>query len=137
MSAAGALRLEPRRPRPDSRLGIFSAHITYTPECVSVYMTLPTEPRAVAVAEASRLLPEKGGWYVNRVLVSKKEDRGKGLGSYVLGLLIQTVRRTKDFSLLLVEPGGYDNNVKAQRAFYRKNGFCLRKYQDGQAYIFK
>lgn len=131
------MRVESERPPLVGRLDIFQVHINSTPAGASVYLSIHGGTRAVAVAEASKLLPEEGGWYVNRVLVSEKEDRGKGLGSYVLGLLIQTVRRTKDFSFLLVEPGGYDNNIRAQRAFYRKNGFRLSGYHDGKAYVLR
>jgi len=61
-------------------------------------------------------------WFINRVLVNPQSDRGKGIGSKLLQVLIKEIKKQNN-KKIIVTPGGYINNTKQQINFYVKNGF--------------
>jgi hypothetical protein len=61
-------------------------------------------------------------WWLSRALINPPPARNIGLGSKMLQLLIQEIKK-QPIKKIVVEPGGYDNNPKQQRNFYYKNGF--------------
>lgn len=107
----------------DAAVGNFQTFVSSTDMAVSVSFCAPYRdcPRVRAVAEASKI--DEKRWYVNRVLVQPATARKGGLGSYVVGLLVATLRLRADFESIVVEPGGYSDDLKGQRKFYRKQGF--------------
>lgn len=66
-----------------------------------------------------------GEWYLNRAIVGPDALRGKGLGSSLLKKLLEHLNAKPDFKSILVEPGGYHNDLKLQVRFYTNNGFEL------------
>ena len=89
---------------------------TATPEHCSAAVF---ESSLRACAEASRIGAE---WWVNRVLVNPKEERNKGLGGALLERLILAIMQVGG-EVLLVTPGGYDNDNDSQFRFYLAHGF--------------
>lgn len=61
-------------------------------------------------------------WWVSRVLVEPRTERGKGIGTAMLRELLQAVVRQGGVEVR-VTPGGYDNDTKRQFKFYLKQGF--------------
>lgn len=86
---------------------------------VSVGLIL--DARWLANACASIFYGEPDNWYVNRVIVPK-DFRGHGVGGKLLERLKQEVA-LKGGKKLIVEPGGYAQDLKRQRHFYEKHGF--------------
>lgn len=79
--------------------------------------------RCLAVAEMNTL-GNPFEWWVARVLVPDRKNRGNGYGSSVLRQALQLVeKRTMGIGKVVVAPGGYDNDQQRQFGFYRKNGF--------------
>lgn len=72
-----------------------------------------------SVASIDRV--EDHDWWVSRVLVN--EPRGQGLGSLLLKKALSEVFKHDPEARITVEPGGYGQNIKQQKNFYRKNGF--------------
>lgn len=96
------------------RINDSSASVMIVPLYSASASVFPT-----AVAEASNLYEY---WWIARVLVSKSEERGKGLGSLALQRLLQLI--VKQSSLpIRVAPGGYNEDPAKQIQFYEKNGF--------------
>lgn len=98
-------------------------HVNNSGHSISVF-ALPEEgprepepwPRALASADFVG-----DHWWVSRVLVRLPGNRGKGLGSQVLGRLLQEIAK-HPCTRVCVSPGGYDEDPR-QRAFYLKHGF--------------
>jgi len=65
-------------------------------------------------------------WYINRIIVNPKTERGKGIGSRLLQKLIEEVIIQKG-NKIIVTPGGYDMNREKQFNFYFKNGFSKKE----------
>ena len=65
-------------------------------------------------------------WWIARVKLSKGVPTGQGIGSILLEVLKNEIKKRK--CILIVCPGGYNGNRKQQFNFYIKNGF---DYVDG------
>lgn len=78
----------------------------------------------IATASANPHLPDRreGVWWISRVLVSKPENRGKGLGGKALEILCEQVGKHGGKSII-VTPGGYAQNEDQQRRFYEAHDF--------------
>jgi hypothetical protein len=78
--------------------------------------------RSHGVAEASNMsmAGRPGEWYLNRVKANKP---GNGYGSNLLQVLQATLAARKDFTFLIVEPGGYGSDVNRLIKFYESKGF--------------
>lgn len=121
----------------------FSARIFCEEQAISVTVietyikndSVGTRPKGTA--EACIFPSLKGHWYTNRVLVTRKEERGKGLGSYLLTLLKATLQQQEGFVALMVEPGGYGTDPKKQINFYRKNGFIRKPKLGLNVYVWE
>ena len=74
-------------------------------------------PRALAAAD---FLGDR--WWISRVIVRARDNRGKGLGSEVLRRLLDEIAK-QPCTTVCVSPGGYDGDTERQWAFYVKNGF--------------
>lgn len=61
-------------------------------------------------------------WQICRTLVTPESGRSKGIGSYVLNLLIKEINKEKN-TKIFVFPGGYSDDKDKQFNFYKKNGF--------------
>lgn len=68
-----------------------------------------------------------GEWYLNRAIVGPDAARGQGLGSILLQTLLKYLSEKPDFKSIIVEPGGYHNDLKRQVRFYTNNGFVLER----------
>lgn len=66
---------------------------------------------------------QPGQWYVNRAIVGPDEARGKGFGTQLLKALLERITSKPSFHSIVVEPGGYHNDLAKQVRFYTKNGF--------------
>ena len=90
--------------------------LTETPVSISV---LHHEGPTRAVASADNM---GDFWWISRVLVEPRSQRGQGVGSEMLQLIQQAVVR-QGCTELRVCPGGYDNDTERQFRFYQKLGF--------------
>ena len=79
--------------------------------------------RERGVAEANQT--DGGTWWISRVLVKPESMRGQGIGTKMLELLKQEVKR-QGCQVLQVAPGGYDSDPRVF-TFYKKNGFVETK----------
>lgn len=91
-------------------------------ENLSIFWTLhPIESHLFAkgngVVEAHN--SEGSDWFITRALVKPEDCRKMGIGSHMLKLLFDEVKK-KHGTRILVTPGGYDNNRKEQFNFYKK-----------------
>jgi len=93
--------------------------ISSHPTCVNIYKY--GYGYSISSASAS-YIPGEDYWFINRVLVKPENERGKGIGSELLQLLIKEIKKHGG-KKIIVTPGGYDNKTKKQFNFYRKNGF--------------
>ena len=76
-------------------------------------------------------------WYVSRVIV-KEDQRGKGIGSKLLNMLIDEIKSRPGTGPIIVTPGGYNADAKKQMNFYKKNGFVKVKDNTGMLiYVLK
>lgn len=116
-------------------MNFFSARVVSSEMAVCVTLVHGNNYMGTGTAEASVFLPKPGYWYLNRVLVQKKDQRGQGVGTYLLTVLKLSLQLRKDFKTLLVEPGGYSNDHPGQVRFYEKNGFVFSEELSGNAYI--
>lgn len=91
-----------------------SACVTIVPLYSASASVFPT-----AVAEASNLYEY---WWIARVLVSKPEERAKGLGSLALQRLLKLIAKQSSLPIR-VAPGGYNVDPEKQFRFYTRNGF--------------
>lgn len=86
---------------------------------VSVYWThFPMQTSCVDIS-----CFDTKNWWVSRAFVTPK-FRGQGIGSHLLKLAIEEIKKYKG-ELILVTPGGYEGNTKSQFNFYAKNGFSI------------
>lgn len=113
----------------DLEPGAGEIHVTSTPEYVCAIIMVEGVWRPVAVAEMSMIRPME--FFVNRVLVHRESDRGKGFGSRALQAVItEAMERTKYKARIVVTPGGYvvtDSDKRRQVRFYKRNGFVKTK----------
>lgn len=84
--------------------------------------------RSVGTAQADQVEPgmyhSEACWWIARVVVSRAEKRGAGIGTFMLKRLLETIAsHPGGVRLLVVAPGGYSNESERQYRFYRKNGF--------------
>lgn len=93
--------------------------IINSPPCISVYHK-GERMFDLSCAEANIDI-EQDSWYISRVLVAQS-FRGKGIGSKVLQILLNEIKKAGG-KKVIVTPGGYDNNKEQQFNFYLKNGF--------------
>lgn len=61
-------------------------------------------------------------WLICRVLVNPPDQRNKGIGTKLLDKLIRAIKK-QGGKEVLVAPGGYSSDLKAQKRFYTKFGF--------------
>jgi hypothetical protein len=80
----------------------------------------PVVSHGIAEASNMAMAGRPGQWYLNRLKVN---NRGRGYGSEILRKLLATLAERKDFSSLIVEPGGYGSDVNRLNKFYKSNGF--------------
>jgi GNAT superfamily N-acetyltransferase len=98
-----------------------------THQSVSVSMKLDWGKDSYArLATASSDMFDMGVWWVTRVRVPDAHQ-GKGIGTVILGKLIEIVTAKPGFVSLSVVPGGYNADVRRQRRFYVRCGFSRRK----------
>lgn len=69
-------------------------------------------------------------WWVNRVLVQPRENRGRGIGGHMLEALKGAVVE-EGGAELSVQPGGYDMNTADQNRFYEAHGFTCTDEKEG------
>ena len=88
---------------------------------VSISVRRTDSPLLVAVAVAqANILGDR--WWVSRVIVRNAEARGKGLGSIALQRMLAVIGRISALPVYVC-PGGYENNLEQQFAFYLSHGF--------------
>lgn len=63
-------------------------------------------------------------WWISRALVKPTNYRSKGIGSKLLKILIDEIKK-KNSKYILVTPGGYEDETEKQFRFYEKNGFVI------------
>lgn len=80
---------------------------------------------AQGIAEATNLGASE--WYLNRIKVITREQ---GHGSDLLRALLTTLATRKDFSQLIVEPGGYGSEPDRLVRFYERHGFVRDAERD-------
>lgn len=118
-------------------LSLFQVHVGSHDINVCVSMR-PKEGVAVrATSEACIFGPKPGYWYLNRALVEPPTARGQGFGTYVMKRLLDTLAQRSDFEALIVEPGGYTNQIGKQRRFYRRLGFVRSPKFGPNVYVWK
>jgi GNAT superfamily N-acetyltransferase len=97
----------------------------------SVTVTIVHGGRSLATINADRTLVDgHDGWWIARALVTKPENRSKGIGSFILARLKRSIEAVSDCHVLLVAPGGYSNEMDRQFAFYARNGFVPTDSED-------
>jgi predicted GNAT family N-acyltransferase len=64
-----------------------------------------------------------GTWWISRVLIGNREQRGQGIGSKLLQKAVEEVLKHEPTAKIIVEPGGYGGNTEDQIRFYKNNGF--------------
>lgn len=105
----------------ESRVAV-TTHVRRDPHTISAVLYDPSS-RVKAIASCDNL-PGQDFWWVTRVVVHPLDQRGRGYGSTVLKLMQDAVAAAMGpGGRVLVLPGGYGQNVEAQRRFYCKNGF--------------
>lgn len=72
-------------------------------------------------------------WWINRVLVQPESNRGLGIGSHLLKMLKEEVKK-QGGTKIVVAPGGYDQNKDRQVRFYKKHNFI--EYEQGSYICF-
>ncbi|MDD5649797.1 MAG: GNAT family N-acetyltransferase [Candidatus Nanoarchaeia archaeon] len=101
-------------------LGKISVSVSDT--CISIYWVENLGHNACV--ESDQIIPNH--WMITRALVRPDGYRNQGLGSHLLKILIEEIKKKKGKSIL-VTPGGYDGETEKQFRFYEKNGFITPK----------
>lgn len=96
-----------------------NVHIISNQQNVSIMYRVG--PVRSSVASIDRV--EEHKWWVSRVLVGDRNTRGQGIGTYLLQKAVAEVLKQDPQAEILVEPGGYGDNIEQQTNFYKKNGF--------------
>lgn len=94
----------------------------------SLSATVVANSRSVGTASADLTygvcLVDTWCWWLARVVVTKPQLRGQGLGTLLVRRLQALVSASRT-QLLAVAPGGYGADPERQQSFYRRLGFEL------------
>lgn len=78
----------------------------------------------------------KRTWWIACAVVNPPHMRNKGIGSRLMGILIEALSK-KDCSRVIVMPGGYDSDQKKQFKFYEKTDSGTRGEATSLVVVFR